>query len=312
MADVEDKFRLVTRSDFDGLVCAVLFRELDVIEDIKFVHPKDVQDGLVLLSENDITANLPFDRRVQRAFDHHLSETIRLDKMPSNYVNIPSARSAARVVYDYYGGRDAFPRVSDELMEAVDRSDSAQFTMDEVLEPSGWAMLNFVMDSRTGLGRFKSFRVSNYQLMMELIDLCRDHDIEEVLQHPDVKERTELYNLHKDKFVEQLHRCTAEHKNLIVLDLRDEKVIYSGNRFMIYALYPEANISIHAIWGLDQLNTVYAVGKSIFNRTSKTNVGELVLQYGGGGHEAAGTCQVGNDDAPRILDELIEKITADG
>lgn len=312
MADAEGKFRLVTRSDFDGLVCAVLFRELEVIEDIKFVHPKDVQDGLVLLSENDITANLPFDRRVQRAFDHHSSETIRLDKMPGNYINKPTARSAARVVYDYYGGKDAFPNVADALMEAVDRSDSAQFTLDEVLEPTGWAMLNFIMDSRTGLGRFRSFRVSNYQLMMELIDLCRDQDIDQVLRHPDVQERIELYNLHKEKFAEQLHRCITQHDKLLVLDLRDEKIIYAGNRFMIYALYPDANISIHAIWGLNKLNTVYAVGKSIFNRTSSTNIGELVLQYGGGGHEAAGTCQVNNDDAPWILKELIEKITTGG
>ena len=312
MAEVEGKFRLVTRSDFDGLVCAVLFRELEVIDEIKFVHPKDVQDGLVLLSENDITANLPFDRRVQRAFDHHSSETIRLDRMPDNYINKPTARSAARVVYDYYGGKDAFPGVTDELMGAVDRSDSAQFSMEEVLQPTGWAMLNFIMDSRTGLGRFKSFRVSNYQLMMELIELCRDRDIEEILQHPDVQERIELYNLHKEKFTEQLRRCTTQHDNLIVLDLRQEKIIYAGNRFMIYALYPDPNISIHAIWGLEQLNTVYAVGKSIFNRTSGTNIGELVLQYGGGGHEAAGTCQVNNDDAPWILSELIEKITAGG
>jgi nanoRNase/pAp phosphatase (c-di-AMP/oligoRNAs hydrolase) len=312
MADVEGKFRLVTRSDFDGLVCAVLFREMEVIDDIKFVHPKDVQDGLVLLSKNDITANLPFERRVQRAFDHHLSETIRLDRMPDNYINKPTARSAARVVYDYYGGKDAFPKVTDALMDAVDRSDSAQFSMDEVLEPGGWPMLNFIMDSRTGLGRFKSFRVSNYQLMMELIDLCRDRNIEEVLQHPDVQERIELYNLHREKFAEQLHRCTTQHDNLIVLELRQEKTIYAGNRFMIYALFPDANISIHAIWGLDQLNTVYAVGKSIFNRTSSTNIRELVLHYGGGGHEAAGTCQVNNDDAPWILKELIEKITAGG
>ena len=274
------------------------------------MHPKDVQDRLVLLSENDITANLPFDRRVQRSFDLHSSETVRLDYMPDNYIYRPTALSTARVVYDFYGGKDAFPRVTEELMDAVDRSDSAQFTMDEVLEPSGWAMLNFIMDSRTGLGRFKGFRVSNYQLMMELIDLCRDYDIGEVLQHPNVKERVELYNLHKEKFTEQIRRCTTQHGNLVILDLREENVIFAGNRFMIYALYPEANISIHAIWGLKQLNTVYAVGKSIFNRTSSVNIGELLLQYGGGGHEAAGTCQVNNDDAPWVLEELIKKSTA--
>jgi len=312
MADDEGKFRLVTRSDFDGLVCAVLLKELDVIKEIKFVHPKDVQDGAVLLSEEDITANLPFDRRVQRAFDHHASELIRLDKVPPNYVNKPKAPSAARVIYDYYGGQDAFPAVDLDLMDAVDRGDSAQFTMEEVLNPTGWAMLNFVMDSRTGLGRFKQFRISNYDLMMGLIDYCRDHTIDEILALPDVKERIDLYNLHHGEFVNQIRRCTTVHNNLVVLDLQSEATIFPGNRFMIYALFPEANISIHKIWGMNQMNTVFAIGKSIFNRTSNTNIGELALKYGGGGHEAAGTCQVNNEDAPRVLNELIAQIVTDG
>ena len=312
MADDEHKFRLVTRSDFDGLVCAMLFRELDVIREIKFVHPKDVQDGKVPLDENDITTNLPFDPRVQRAFDHHSSELIRLEEMPSNYVNDPKAPSAARVVYDYYGGRSAFPRVSVDLMEAVDKGDSAQFDMDDVLNPTGWALLNFLMDARTGLGRFREFRISNYELMMELVDYCRNHSIEQILELPDVKERVELYQSHKERFAEQLRRCSTVHKNLIVLDLRAEDPIFAGNRFMIYALYPEANISIHVLWGLKQTNTVFAVGKSIFNRSSKTDIGELMLDFGGGGHEAAGTCQVANEDAKNVLAELIERINADG
>ncbi|MBT3989996.1 MAG: exopolyphosphatase [Rhodospirillaceae bacterium] len=312
MSNDDDKFRLVTRSDFDGLVCAVLLRELDVINEIKFVHPKDVQDGLVLLDDSDITANLPFDDRVQRAFDHHHSESIRLEEMPANYVNLPAAPSAARVIYDYYGGKEAFPRIDTELMEAVDKGDSAQFTMDEVMSPTNWSMLNFVMDSRTGLGRFKEFRISNYDLMMALIEYCRDHTIEEILDLADVKERIELYMDHKDQFVEQIRRCSTMHDNLVVLDLRNEETIYAGNRFMIYGLYPETNISIHAIWGLNKLNTVFAVGKSIFNKTSRTNIGELVLKYGGGGHEAAGTCQVDNDDSERILNELTAQITTDG
>ncbi len=312
MSNDDGKFRLVTRSDFDGLVCAVLLRELDVIHDIKFVHPKDVQDGLVLLGDNDITANLPYDRRVQRAFDHHSSENSRLDQAPPNYVNISDAPSAARVVYDYYGGKDAFPDVADDLMDAVDRGDSAQFSMDEVINPSGWSMLNFIMDSRTGLGRFKEFRISNYDLMMELIDYCRNHSIEDILGLEDVKERVDLFLHHKDKFVDQVRRCSTVYDNLVVLNLKDEETIYAGNRFVIYALYPEANISIHAMWGLDKLNTVYAVGKSIFTKTSNTDIGELMLKYGGGGHEAAGTCQVDNDEAERVLDELIQQITADG
>lgn len=313
MADEDDdKFRLVTRSDFDGLVCAVLLRELDVIEEIKFVHPKDVQDGLIDLSDDDITANLPFDRRVQRAFDHHSSESIRLDRLPPNYINKPKSPSAARVIYDYYGGQDAFPSISLDLMEAVDKGDSAQFSMDEVLNPDGWAMLNFIMDSRTGLGRFKDFRIANYELMMELIEYCRSHTIDEILALPDLKERVDLYNQYHGNFVEQIRRCTSVHDNLVVLDLCREETIFPGNRFMIYALFPNTNISIHRIWGVEKQKTVFATGKSIFNRTSNTNIGELMLKYGGGGHEAAGTCQVENDAADLVLSELIAQITSDG
>ncbi|MEK7245750.1 MAG: exopolyphosphatase [Pseudomonadota bacterium] len=308
----DQKYRLVTRSDFDGLVCAVLLRELGLIEDIKFVHPKDMQDGTILISDSDITTNLPYVKGVYLAFDHHLSETIRMKDKPANHVIDPKAPSAARVVYNHYGGKKKFPRISTAMMEAVDKSDSAQFSEDEVLNPTGWVLLNFLMDSRTGLGRFKEFRVSNYQLMMQLIDYCRDHDIDKILALPDVKERVDLYFAQQDKFKDQLRRCVAVHKNLVILDLRHEQTVYAGNRFMIYALNPGCNISIHALWGMNKLNTVFAVGKSIINRTSKTTIGELMLKYGGGGHENAGTCQVENDIADEVLKGLIAKINADG
>ncbi|MBM3565414.1 MAG: exopolyphosphatase [Alphaproteobacteria bacterium] len=306
------KFRLVTRSDFDGLVCAVLLREMGIIEDIKFVHPKDMQDGTILISETDITTNLPYVKGVHLAFDHHASELVRLKEKPSNYIIDPKAPSAARVVYNYYGGKKRFPNISEEMMAAVDKGDSAQFSEDEILNPKGWVLLNFLMDSRTGLGRFKDFRISNYQLMMQLIDYCRDNAIDKILALPDVKERVDLYMSHQGKFKDQLRRCSAVHKNLIVLDLRKEETVYAGNRFMVYALNPSCNISIHVLWGLNQLNTVFAIGKSIVNRTSKTNIGALALKYGGGGHENAGTCQVENDASESVLKDLIVKITADG
>lgn len=308
----DEKFRLVTRSDFDGLVCAVLLKELDMIDEIKFVHPKDMQDGTILVSGNDITTNLPYVPGVHLAFDHHASETVRVEDNPENHIIDADAPSAARVVYDYYGGADKFPNVSGDMMDAVDKSDSAQFSKDEILNPTGWVLLNYLMDSRTGLGRFKEFRVSNYQLMMQLIDYCRDHTIDEILNLPDVKERVELYEAHADKHKDQLERCANVHGNLVVLDLREEETIYAGNRFMIYAMYPDTNISIHILWGLNKLNTVFATGGSIVNRTSNTNIGELMLKYGGGGHEAAGTCQVENEDSERVLGELIEAITAAG
>tara|TARA_B100000965_G_C19558704_1_gene743463 strand:- start:677 stop:1606 length:930 start_codon:yes stop_codon:yes gene_type:complete len=309
---MSDKFRLITRSDFDGLVCAVLLKELDMIDDIKFVHPKDMQDGTILVSERDISTNLPYVPGIHLAFDHHLSETLRMEDKPDNHIINPDAPSAARVVYEYYGGKEGFPNVADDMMEAVDKGDAAQFNKNEVLDPQGWDLMNFLMDARTGLGRFREFRVSNYQLMMDLIDYCRGHSIAEILELPDVKERVELYNEHREKQIEQIKRCSTVHGNLVVLDLREEETIFAGNRFMIYALYPETNISIHVMWGMQKMNTVFATGKSILNRTSNTNVGELMLKYGGGGHLNAGTCQVENDEAEKVLGELVEQINADG
>jgi len=307
----EGKFRLITRSDFDGLVCAILLKDVGIIDDIKFVHPKDMQDGKIEVTDNDITTNLPYVDGVHIAFDHHLSETIR-NKQRENHIIDADAPSAARVVYDYYGGTGRFPVEWDEMMDAVDKGDSAQFSQEEILKPTGWVLMNFLMDARTGLGRFREFRISNYQLMMELIDMCKDHQIGDVMELDDVKERVELYFDHEEKAIEQIKRCSTVHNNLVVLDLRNEETIYAVNRFMIYALFPETNISIHVMWGLKQQNTVFAVGKSILNRSANTNVGELCLSYGGGGHIAAGTCQIDNDKVDATLQEIIGKINSDG
>ena len=308
----DEQYRLVTRSDFDGLVCAILLKHLNLIEDIQFVHPKDMQDGKVDISDRDITTNLPYVDGVHLAFDHHESETLRVGEHKDNHIIDPKAPSAARVVYDYYGGPAAFPAAWVDMMDAVDKGDSAQFNVDEILHPDGWVLMNFLMDARTGLGRFRDFRVSNYQLMMNLIDYCKDHVIEEILNIPDVKERVELYFEHEAKFKEQILRCATVHDNLVVLDLTNEDTIYAGNRFMIYALFPDCNISIHKLWGLKKQNIVFATGKSILNRSSNTNIGELMLQYGGGGHRNAGTCQVPVEDADKVLQALIAKITSDG
>ena len=306
------KFRLVTRSDFDGLVCAVLLKELDLIDEIKFVHPKDMQDGKVAITDRDITTNLPYVAGAHIAFDHHLSETIRNTGERSNHVIDAKAPSAARVVYDHYGGAKRFPRISPEMMDAVDKADAAQFSREEVLDPSGWVLLNYLMDARTGLGRFREFRISNYTLMMDLIDYCATHGIRDILGLPDVKERVEVYFTHADKAKDQIRRCSSLHGNLVVLDLRNEETIWATNRFMIYALFPQTNISIHVMWGVQKQNTVFATGKSILDRSSKTNVGELMLAHGGGGHQAAGTCQVENDQAAAVLQQLVTRINADG
>lgn len=309
---VQEKFRLITRSDFDGLVSAVLLKHLGLIDDVLFVHPKDMQDQKIHVTANDITTNLPYVPGVHIAFDHHLSESKRNAANIKSHIIVPSAPSAARVVWQYYGGHRAFPEHWDDMMTAVDKGDSAQFNMAEVTDPKEWDLLNFIMDARTGLGRFREFRISNYDLMMQLIDLCSTTTISTIMENEDVKERVALYLEQQELFKEQVQRCAIEHKNLVVLDLRNEDIIYAGNRFMIYALFPQCNISIHVMWGFRRQNTVFATGKSIFDRSSKTNVGDLMLKYNGGGHDAAGTCQIDTDNAEIVLAELIETITMNG
>ena len=305
------QFRLVTRSDFDGLVCGVLLKEVNLIDEITFVHPKDMQDGKVAISARDITTNLPYVPGCHLAFDHHASEVSRAGaRLPTNHVIDPDAFSAARVVYQHFGGQPRFPRIREDILTAVDKADAAQFTRDEILAPEGWTLLNFLMDSRTGLGRFRQFRISNYDLMMQLIDYCRDHTVEQILELPDVVERVQLYRAHAPQFREQISRCTQLYGDVAVLDLRAEETIYAGNRFMIYALFPQARVSMHVLWGVKQQNTVFAIGKSILDRTSPVDVGAICLAYGGGGHRAAGTCQIDNARAQEVKLELLDKLSS--
>jgi nanoRNase/pAp phosphatase (c-di-AMP/oligoRNAs hydrolase) len=304
-------YRLVTRSDFDGLVCGVLLKELDMIDEIAFVHPKDMQDGKIPISARDITTNLPYVAGCHLAFDHHSSELLRNGEgQPANYVMDPAAFSAARVVWRHFGGAQRFPRIKEDLLSAVDKADAALFSRDEILDPKGWALLSFLMDARTGLGRFRQFRISNYDLMMQLIDECRTHSVEQILELPDVKERVDLYRSHEAQFRAQLERCSKVTDDVVVLDLRNEETIYAGNRFMIYALFPQCRVSMHVLWGMKKQNTVFAVGKSILDRSSQIDVGEICLSYGGGGHKAAGTCQVDNARAEQVKAELIGKLSA--
>ncbi|MEQ8345972.1 MAG: exopolyphosphatase [Sneathiellaceae bacterium] len=308
----QETFRLVTRSDFDGLVCAILLKQLGMVDDIAFVHPKDMQDGKVTITSRDITTNLPYVAEAHLAFDHHLSETMRVQGRPANHIIDPEAPSAARIVYDHFGGKAGFPKVSEAMMTAVDQADSAQYSIDDILQPKGWTLLNFLMDARTGLGRFRDFRISNYQLMMRLIDDCQTYDIEEILQLPDVKERVELFREHEGLAREQIQRCAKVHGNLVLLRLQNEETIWAVNRFMVYALFPRCNLSIHRMWGREKQNTVFAVGKSILDRSSRTNIGALMLEFGGGGHAAAGTCQIANDRADEVEKTLIARINAEG
>ncbi|MCA9008463.1 MAG: exopolyphosphatase [Planctomycetaceae bacterium] len=302
-------YRLVTRSDFDGLVSAALLREIEMIDDIMFVHPKDMQDGLIEITPRDIITNLPYVAACHLCFDHHHSEELRNGHtVRQNYVLDSDADSAARVVYNYFGGAARFRTISLEMMQAVDKCDSARFSREEILLPKRWVLLNFIMDPRTGLGRFRDFRISNYQLMMSLIEYCRSHTIEQILQLHDVRERVELYNLHRQDYCEQIARCSGVYGNVAVIDLREEDVIYCGNRFLSYALLPECNVSVHLLRSKQPGTTAIAVGKSILSRTNPVDVGKLMLKHGGGGHPAAGTCQIPSEHADELVPEIVDAL----
>lgn len=299
--------RLITRSDFDGLACGVLLKEKGIIDSYKFAHPKDLQDGLVEVNSDDCLANVPFVEGCGLWFDHHSSEQER-NAYKGKYVgdSRPSP-SAAHVVYDYYGGKETFPNF-DEMMEAVDKVDSANLTREEILHPTGWVLLGFIMDPRTGLGRFRNFTISNYQLMEKMIDWCRTMTIDEIMELPDVKERIELYFEQTEKFIEMINAHTTTVDQVIISDLRGLETIYAGNRFIIYSLHPEQNISIFIVSGKGGQGCSAAVGYSVLNKTSNVNVGQLMLKYGGGGHNAVGTCQFTDENMDEKLQELIKEL----
>ena len=301
--------RLLTRSDFDGLVCAVFLKEMGVIDHYKFVHPKDLQDGLVEVNAEDCLANVPFVPGCGLWFDHHSSEAER-NAYKGKYVgdSRPSP-SAAHVVYDYYGGKEKFPHY-DELLDAVDRVDSANLTREDILNPSPWVLLGFIMDPRTGLGRFRNFTISNYQLMEKLIDWCRTMNIDEIMALPDVQERVEVYHQQTELFIEMVKAHTRTEEQVIISDLRGLETIYTGNRFMIYSLYPEQNLSAWIVSGKGGQGCSVAVGHSVLNRTSKVNVGTLMLKYGGGGHPMVGTCQFSDEEMAEKVPQLLQELVA--
>jgi nanoRNase/pAp phosphatase (c-di-AMP/oligoRNAs hydrolase) len=303
--------RLLTRSDFDGLGCAALLKEKRLIDDIKFVHPKDIQDGKINVDENDILANIPYVQGCGLWFDHHSSEKERQVLGEFNGKCDPSSPSAARVIYEYYGGEKQFESSHlNNLVLAVDKADSGDFTVDEIVNPEGWCLLSFIMDPRTGLGRYRDYRISNYNLMMDMIDYCRSKTVEEILEIEDVKERTSRY-FEQDKLFKEMARSTTTiHGNVIVMDLRNQEEIYTGNRFLLYSLYPEQNVSIQVMWGFQRQNIVMACGYSIVNRTCTADIGSLMLKHDGGGHKNVGTCQVAVEKAEAVLETLIKQMTA--
>lgn len=303
--------QLVTRSDFDGLICAALLRHLGLIDSYRFVHPKDVQDGKYQVSERDILANVPFVPGCGLWFDHHSSEQERLGPNVDFAGRYTAAPSCARVIWEYYGGHERFPASFDEMMEAVDKCDSANLTREEIARPTGWILLNFLMDPRTGLGRYHDYRISNYQLAESLVEYCCTMPIDDILALPDVQERVRRYNEQEAVFQQMIVANTTIHGNVALLDLRQQTEIYSGNRFAIYALYPQVTVSLLTTMGVRGQNTVITCGHSIVNRGCRTDVGSLMLHYGGGGHRGVGTCQVLHEQADRVIEELIAQLNRD-
>ncbi len=301
--------RLVTRSDFDGLACGALLLAAGVVDHWTFAHPKDLQDGLVEINENDCLANVPYVEGCGLWFDHHSSEFER-NQLEGKYKGESRITpSCARIIYEYYGGKDTFPNF-DDMMEAVDKVDSGNLTIDEIMNPKGWILVGFLMDPRTGLGRWRQFTVSNYQLMEKLMVACKDKSTEEILEMPDVKERIEVYEEQTTKFKEMVKAHTRVEGNVIISDLRGVDPIYTGNRFMIYSMYPEQNISAWIVSGRGGEGCSAAVGYSILNKTSDVNVGSLMLKYGGGGHRKVGTCQFSSENMDTELPKMLEELCA--
>lgn len=301
--------RLVTRSDFDGLACGALLKEAGIIDHWTFAHPKDLQDGLVPIGPDDCLANVPFVEGCGLWFDHHSSEFERNTLQGKYKGESRLAPSCARIIYEYYGGPKRFPQFL-EMMEAVDKVDSGNLTIDEIQNPKGWILVGFLMDPRTGLGRWREFTISNYQLMEKLIDACHAMSTQEILDLADVKERIEVYFQQTEKFMEMVQAHTVLNGNVIISDLRGVNPIYTGNRFLIYSLYPEQNISAWIVSGKGGQGCSVAVGYSILNRTSNVDVGRLMLKYGGGGHKAVGTCQFEESKIETLLPQLLHELVA--
>lgn len=302
-------YTLYTRSNFDGLVSAALLKHLNLVDQITFVHPKDFQDGKIPVEKNSITACLSYKDGVYMAFDHHSSEGLRITEEKENFIFEPAAPSCSRIIYEYFGGIDKFGSSWTDILNAVDVADCSTYIEKDILEPKDWVLLNYIMDARTGLGYHKIFKISNLSLMHKLVDLLEPKTIGKILQDSDVQERIKVYFEEEKEFKSQIKRCTKTENNIAILDLRDEPVIHAGNRFMIYSLFPECNVSISVFSGLNKQNTVMAVGKSIINKCCTIDIGQMLYRkYNGGGHSNAGTIQTDNDKADAILEELINEL----
>jgi nanoRNase/pAp phosphatase (c-di-AMP/oligoRNAs hydrolase) len=299
--------RLITRSDFDGLACGALLEYAGLVDEWLFVHPKDIQDGLVEATKNDIVANVPYIKGCALWFDHHSSERERLGRDFKFDGVSREAPSCAMLIYEYYGGDGKLGKFAG-MVRHVDKMDSGDLGIDEITHPEGWVLLGFIADPRTGLGRFRNFTISNFDLMKKLSKAMLENRIEEILAMPDVKERIEVYFEQNELFIKMVREHSKIDGSAVITDLRGVKTIHAGNRFLVYTLFPAQNISVWVVDGKMNANNVITVGYSIINRTAKVDVGSLMLKYGGGGHYRTGTCQTATGETDRILGEIIPEL----
>lgn len=303
--------RLLTRSDFDGLVCAAILKELRIVNEIYYVHPKDVQDNKIKTTKNDVIANLPYVKGCRMWFDHHSSEIERLKLKGKIDGAIEPVDSAARVVFNYFKARKPYSQLVEKfekLVKIADIVDSAKFTKTDIINPQGWTMLAFITDPHSNFGKKHTFRISNLQLLKTLPDLLCNNTADEILAMPDFTERVEAYKKDIKEYKKILLENTKVAGDAVVIDFRGMEHIPIGNRFLEYVLYPEQNISIRAVDGKNQQFVTISIGHSIINRTSDVDVGHLTLGYGGGGHKRAGACQVSYEDADKIIQKMLQVI----
>ena len=293
--------RLITRGDWDGLVCAVLLKEVEDIEEIKFAHPKDMQDGQVEVESKDIIANLPYGEGCTMWFDHHISEESRLEKLPEVKGRYDIAPSAARLIYEYYLAEHPKLEKYGELIEATDRIDSARLTVADVIEPKGYVLLSYTIDPRTGLGKWKDY-------FLNMVEWLREKNLTQILSLDDVQDRATTVIRQQEACLQAFRQYSRREANMVITDFRDLDEVPPGNRFLVYALYPKANVSIRIFWGRQKEKVVVAVGHSIFNRTCEVDVGKLLRDYGGGGHRGAGTCQFDTSQADDKITELLARL----
>jgi nanoRNase/pAp phosphatase (c-di-AMP/oligoRNAs hydrolase) len=290
--------RLVTRGDLDGLTSAVIITMKEPIGDILLVHPQDITDQRVEIRGDDILANLPYDPRCAKWFDHHLL-TDSNQKPPATFEGSHRiAPSAARLVYEYYLERDPHD-------PALLRLDAALLTPDDVENPREYILLGYTIDSRTGLGGFDDY-------FRSLIGWLKTMSIEAVLKQREVQDRVDRLRRDQTDFKTLLTRNSFLLSNVVVTDLREVDRLPAGNRFLVYSLFPQANVSLRVHWGPRHDSVIAAVGHSIFNRTCNTSVGDLMSRYGGGGHRGAGTCVLPLDHAADAIDEILFELQANG